>query len=321
VSYARNSLLPAAAGKKSSPDISVVVPVLNAASTLRDLLLRTCTVFLEMGLEGEVIFVDDGSRDDSWRVISELKADGATCVRGFRLSKNSGQQAATLCGLQRARGNWVLTLDDDLQTPPEEIPKLWHAAHEQQSDVVYGVYPAPRHQRWHRFGSRLFRLLVRGVAPKVPAGSSFRLIRADVLASLDHRPGAWAFVDPTLAALTSDIATVTVRHEERRDGKSGYSLAKLVQLAITVLVIHSTVPLQLMIWCGLFSAVGSFCIGIYYLFLRLTSDVAVGFSALIVTMTFGFGIILMSLGILGIYIARIYVMGTGQPAYRVRSEI
>jgi glycosyltransferase involved in cell wall biosynthesis len=306
---------------KNKPEITVVVPVLNGQSTLRDLFVRTRAVMSAMRLEFEIIFVDDGSVDDSWRIIGELKSDCAECVRGFKLAQNSGQQAATMCGLQRARGDWVVTLDDDLQSPPEEIPKLWDVAQSQRSDVVYGVYPVPRRYLLRNFGSRIFRLLVREVAPRVPAGSSFRLIRAEVLEALDHRLGTWAFVDPALACLTSEIAMVTVRHEERGDGKSGYSMGKLIQLAVTVLAIHSTLPLQLMIWCGLFSAIGSFCIGIYYLVLRLTSSVAVGFSALIVTMTFAFGVILLSLGILGIYVSRIYVMGTGQPGFRVKTEI
>ena len=310
-----------AAGMKHRPDISVVVPVLNGERTLRDLFVRTRAVVSEMRLDFEILFVDDGSVDDSWRIIRELKADCGECVRGIKLAKNSGQQAATICGLQRARGDWVLTLDDDLQSPPEEIPKLWTVAQQQGCDVVYGVCPVPRHYLLRNLCSRIFRMLVRGVAPRVPAGSSFRLIRAGLIELLDSRFATWAFVDPALTGLTSDIAAVTVRHEERRGGKSGYSIGKLIQLAVTVLVIHSTLPLQLMIWCGLLSALGSFCLGIYYLVLRLTSNVAVGFSALIVTMTFAFGVILLSLGILGIYVSRIYVMGTGQPGFRVRAEI
>jgi polyisoprenyl-phosphate glycosyltransferase len=305
---------------KHGLDISVVVPVLNGGKTLRDLFVRTRAVVSEMSLQFEVVFVDDGSVDDSWRIIRELKADSGECVRGIKLAKNSGQQAATICGLQRARGDWLLTLDDDLQSPPEEIPKLWTAA-QQGCDVVYGVCPAPRHYLLRNFGSRIFHMLVSRAAPGVPMGSSFRLIRANLIESLDSRFATWVFVDPALAGLTCDITTVTVRHEERRDGKSGYSIAKLIHLAITVLVIHSTLPLQLLIWCGFLSALGSFSLGIYYLVLRLTANVAVGFSALIVTMTFAFGVILLSLGILGIYISRIYVMGTGQPGFRVKAEI
>src|SRR5690349_14420139 len=107
------------------PDITVVVPVFDGAATLKALYTRTRAVMSELKLDFEIIFVDDGSRDNSWRVIGELKEEDAGRVRGFRLARNSGQQAATLCGMQRARGLWILTLDDDLQLPPEEIPKLW----------------------------------------------------------------------------------------------------------------------------------------------------------------------------------------------------
>lgn len=306
---------------KSEPDITVVVPVFNSEATLKTLFLRTGVVMAEMNLDFEMIFVDDGSADNSWRVIRELKADDAGRVRGFRLARNSGQQAATICGLLRARGRWILTLDDDLQLLPEEIPKLWEAAHSRQSDVVYGVFPVLRHGLLHNLGSRLYRVLLHRVAPDVPVGSSFRLVKREILTSFPQTLGPWVFVDPALAWLTSDITTVNVRHEQRSDGRSGYSFLKLLSTAVTVLVVYSTLPLQVMIWFGLLSAFGSFCLGIYYLMLKLTSNVAVGFSALIVTMTFAFGVILLSLGILGIYIARIYVMGTGQPAYTVKAEI
>jgi undecaprenyl-phosphate 4-deoxy-4-formamido-L-arabinose transferase len=306
---------------KSEPDITVVVPVLNGEGTLRELFLRTRDVLSAINLNFEIIFVDDGSTDNSWQIIRELRVEFAQCVRGFRLARNSGQQAATICGLQRARGNWVLTIDDDLQLLPEEIPKLWNRAHEEQVDVVYGTYPAPKHGFLHNLGSRLFYALMRRLAPDVSVASSFRLIRREILQSFPSGLGPWVFVDPILAWLTSDIAIVNVRHEKRRDGRSGYSFFKLINMAVTVLVIYSTFPLRIMIWFGLLSAVISYCLGIYYLLLKLTTSVAVGFSALIVTMTFGFGVILLSLGILGIYISRIYIMGTGQPGYTVKTEI
>jgi len=274
-----------------------------------------------MNLVCEFVFVDDGSIDQSWQVIRELKAEHSDCVRGFRLVRNSGQQAATVCGLERARGTWVLTLDDDLQSLPEEIPKLWEKANSQQIDVVFGVYSVLKHRFLHRLGSRIFRFLLRNVAPNMPAGSSFRLIKGEILQKFPQRSGPWVFVDPVLAWLTSDIATVDVQHAERRDGRSGYSFFKLVRMALTVLVIYTAMPLQMMIWFGLFSALVSFCLGLYYLILRLTANVPVGFSALIVTMTFAFGVILLSLGVLGLYISKIYVMGTGQPGFVIKTEI
>jgi polyisoprenyl-phosphate glycosyltransferase len=307
--------------QESRPDISVVVPVLNSQATLKDLFARTSSVLSGLKLDFEVIFVDDGSVDASWKTIHELKCSSADKVRAVKLARNSGQQAATVCGLQQARGRWVLTLDDDLQFPPEEIPKLWTLAQTEPIDVVYGICPAQKHDLLHRIGSPLFRLLVRRMAPNVPSASSFRLIRREILDSFHYRLGAWIFLDPALAWFTSDVATVAVRHDQRRNGRSGYSLPQLAHMAITILVIHSTLPLQLMIWFGLLSAVISFCIGLYYLIVRLTSNVPPGFSALIVMMTFAFGVILLSLGVLGIYVARIYNMNTGQPSFTIRTEI
>jgi undecaprenyl-phosphate 4-deoxy-4-formamido-L-arabinose transferase len=298
-----------------------VVPVFNSEATLKDLFARSRRVISDLKLECEFIFVDDGSRDNSWKVINELKKDVEDGVRGLRLTRNCGQQVATICGLQHATGSWVLTIDDDLQSIPEEIPKLWDKANREQVDVVYGVSPGPRQGFLHSLGSRTFRVLLRKVAPNIPAGSSFRLIKGEILQSFPQRHGPWAFVDPALAWLTSDIATVKVERQERRDGKSGYSFFKLVGMAVTILVVYSTVPLQLMIGFGLLSALVSFCLGVYYLLLKLTSTVAVGFAALIVTMTFAFGVTLSSLGILGIYISRIYIMGTGQPGFTIKTEI
>jgi glycosyltransferase involved in cell wall biosynthesis len=306
---------------KSEPDITVVVPVFNSEGTLKELFLRIRDVILEIGLDFEIIFVDDGSADNSWKIICELRERFTECVRGFKLARNSGQQPATICGLQQARGKWVLTLDDDLQSLPEDIPRLWDRAHGERVDVVYGVYPAPKHDLMRNLGSRLFHTILRLAAPDVPESSSFRLIRRDLLQSFPSSLGPWVFVDPILACLTSDIAIVDVRHERRRDGRSGYSFFKLFNIAITVLLIYSTFPLRAMIWFGFLSAVISFCLGVYYLILKLTTSVAVGFSALIVTMTFGFGVILLSLGILGIYISRIYIMGTGRPCFTVKTEI
>jgi polyisoprenyl-phosphate glycosyltransferase len=305
----------------NKPDISVVVPVFNSEHSLKDLFIRTSKVLSALNVTFEIIFVDDRSVDDSWHTIRQLKTEGGDHVRGFKLARNSGQQAATVCGLQHAKGSWVVTLDDDLQSLPEEIPKLWERANGQQIDVVYGVSPTLKHRFLHNLGSRIFRIILRRVAPNVPAGSSFRLIKGEILRSFPERHGPWIFVDPALAWLTSDIATVNVSHGERKDGRSGYSLGSLVGMALTVLVVYSTFPLQIITWIGLLSALISFCLGIYYLTLKLTTRVAIGFSALIVTMTFAFGVIMLSLGILGIYISRIYVMGSGQPAFTIKSEI
>jgi glycosyltransferase involved in cell wall biosynthesis len=264
--------------------------------------------------------VDDGSTDDSWRVILELHALHRGTVRGFRLARNAGQQAATYCGLLEARGGWVVTVDDDLQPHPREILKLWEHARTTQMDVVYGVYGMLHYPLAHRIGTRIFRMLLRRVAPSFPDGSSFRLIRGDVLRSLPAEPGPWVLVDPVLSWQTSALTSVIVDHGPRGSGRSGYSVSSLFAVGFTVLITYSRFPLRLMTGLGLLAALVSFGLGLYYLFQKMTVGAQIGFSALIVTIAFSSGVILLSLGILGEYISRVYTMGTGEPAFTVKTR-
>jgi polyisoprenyl-phosphate glycosyltransferase len=303
------------------PDISVVVPVFNGAATLQTLFSGIQEVMEAMNFGFEALFVDDASSDTSWSVILGLKGEHGDAVRGCRLARNSGQQAATYCGLLESRGEWVVTLDDDLQPHPREIQKLWEHAQKTRADIVYGIYDTLRHGLMHRVGSRLFRLLLRRVAPSFPDGSSFRLIRAEVLRSLAPRPGPWVLVDPVLAWQTSHITSVIVEHGWRASGRSSYSFPKLVAIAYTLLVTYSKFPLRMMTVAGLASSTVSFALGLYYLIQKLTVGAQLGFSALIVSTTFSSGLILLSLGILGEYISQIHTMGSGEPAYTIKAMV
>lgn len=306
---------------ENRPDISVVVPVYNGAETLAALFCRTAAVMETASLQFEVLFVDDGSRDQSWPTIQHLKKVHGCRIKGFKLARNSGQQAATLCGLQHARGKWVITMDDDLQTPPEEIPKLLEAAKDEETDIAYGVYPSPKHGFLHNWGTRIFRSIFKRVAPHYPDGSSFRLIRGSILGFIPDTVGPWVFIDPLLSSLTGNITRVKVRHDKKPNGRSRYSFFKLIGLATTLLIIYSTLPLRLMIWCGLLAAVVSFGLGIYFLLQKLIVGSAIGFSSLMVTMTFTGGIMLLCLGILGEYISRIYTMGSGRRAFIIKASV
>jgi len=272
-------------------------------------------------LQFEAVFVDDSRHDDSWNVIVSLKKQHGSLVRGFRLARNSGQQAATYCGLLQSRGDWVVTLDDDMQAHPREIFKLWQYAAEHQPDIVYGVYAKLRHGLVHRAGSRIFRVLLRRMAPQFPDGSSFRLIRSEILRSLNASPGPWILVDPVLAWGTLHIKTVTVEHSPRRSGRSGYSATMLFTAAWTLLITYSKLPLRLITVLGFLSSLVSFGLGIYFLVRKLTVGAQMGFSALIVTTTFSSGLILFSLGILGEYISQIHTMGSGEPAFTIKAVV
>jgi undecaprenyl-phosphate 4-deoxy-4-formamido-L-arabinose transferase len=302
-------------------DISVVVPVFNGAATIEMLFDRVRNTLEGQNLSFELIFIDDDSADDSWEVVEKMKNLHGELVRGFRLTRNAGQQAATFCGLLHARGSWVLTLDDDLQTPPEEITRLWASAQVLQADIIYGKYAVARQGAWRRWGARMFRLLLRRVAPAFPDGSSFRLIRGSLVRKIPPGLKQWSYVDPVLSRLSTRIGVVEVRHDARDKGHSGYSFIQLAGIALHILVIYSTLPLRLMIASGFASAMASFALGAYYFIQKITIGAQIGFSALIVTITFFSGVILISLGILGLYISKIYEMSSGQPPFTVEKSI
>jgi len=304
-----------------SHDIAVVIPVYNSAKTLEELFVRTKDSLEAMNLDFEVIFVDDNSQDDSWKVIQKLKSTNKNHVKGFQLAQNSGQQAATFCGLQQANSLWVVTMDDDLQYPPEEILRLWDAAHKLNSDIIYGVAMVDRQNLARRFGAKCFRLLTKNIAPGFPNSSSFRLIKREILENLPKHLWQWSYVDPVLVWLTSNRATVTISQLPRQSGKSGYSLLKLTAIAGSILIIYSTLLLRIMVVLGFITATISLVLGVYFIIQKLTVGAEMGFSAIIVTISFASGVILICLGILGIYLSKIYRMSSGQPAFLIKRKI
>jgi polyisoprenyl-phosphate glycosyltransferase len=290
---------------RSNPELSIVVPVFNGAGRLRVLYSELQDITGAMALDTEVIFVDDASTDESWRIIRDLKTEQPDRVHGFRLARNSGQQAATYCGLLEARGAWVITIDDDLQPHPREIRQMWEHAQSTRADVVYGVAAASPHGITRRLGRAAFRMLLRRIAPQFPGHSSFRLIRSEI--------------DAALAWQTSEMSSVVIDAGSFTGGRSGYAFSSLAAIAWALLFTYTTIPLRLMTASGLVSAIVSFALGTYFLVQRLTYGAQIGFSALIVTITFSSGLILLSLGILGEYISRIHVMASREPAFTIKA--
>jgi polyisoprenyl-phosphate glycosyltransferase len=304
---------------RSNPELSIVVPVFNGAGRLRVLYSELQDITGAMALDTEVIFVDDASTDESWRIIRDLKTEQPDRVHGFRLARNSGQQAATYCGLLEARGAWVITIDDDLQPHPREIRQMWEHAQSTRADVVYGVAAASPHGITRRLGRAAFRMLLRRIAPQFPGHSSFRLIRSEIVRSIPRDLGPWVLIDAALAWQTSEMSSVVIDAGSFTGGRSGYAFSSLAAIAWALLFTYTTIPLRLMTASGLVSAIVSFALGTYFLVQRLTYGAQIGFSALIVTITFSSGLILLSLGILGEYISRIHVMASREPAFTIKA--
>lgn len=286
-------------------DVSVVVPTYRAGGSLELLVPRIIEAVESIGCTYEIIVVDDRSPDDTWSRVGEL-AGKYDHVRGFRLQRNVGQMAATLCGLAQSRGDVVVTMDDDLQHPPEELPKLIGAIKDHPDwDVVIGSWDRANDGGFRAVGSWLFGWL-QDLA--IPEGSGmrhtgFRAMRRSVVDALvDHGTR-----NPVMSSLPFEVASsihnVEVVHARREIGDSNFNFRKSVKLTIDNFIQSSTLPLRFIAWFGLVSALVSAIIGSVYLVrVFLGTDTPPGWASTFLPIVFFGGSILMSVGLLGRYI-------------------
>lgn len=304
----------------TKPSISVVVPVYNSQQTLSDLLVRLQPVLEPVSRSFEVILVNDGSHDQSWQVIQEL-AERYPNLRGLDLMRNYGQHNALLAGIQAARNEVIVTIDDDLQQPPEEIPKLL-AELDKGYDVIYGTPKKRRHGLWRDLATQVTKLALRvtlgvDVADKV---SAFRAFRTQVREGFARYQGPYASLDVLLSWGTNRFGAVPVRHEARLAGASNYTFRKLVVHAINVVTGFSVLPLQLASMMGFGFTLFGILVLVYVLgrFFLEGGSVA-GFPFLASVIAIFSGAQLLTLGIFGEYLARMHFRLMHKPTYVVRS--
>ena len=302
------------------PSCSIVVPVYRSGQTLLEVHRRIASA-MDHAAPFELILVEDCGGDDSWRVIQELAArDGR--VRGIQLSRNYGQHNALLCGIRAARGETIVTLDDDLQNPPEEIPSLL-AKLDEGYDVVYGTPRIQSHGFLRNQASRITKLVLRRAmgaetASRVSAYRAFRTRLRDAFAA--YRSPA-VNIDVLLTWGTSRFTSVPVRQDERSVGASGYTLRKLVDHAVNMMTGFSTLPLQMASILGFaFGAMG-FVVLAYVVGRYLIEGSGVpGFPFLASIIAIFSGVQLFALGIFGEYLARMHFRSMDRPPYAVQGE-
>ncbi|MGH7971073.1 MAG: glycosyltransferase family 2 protein, partial [Limisphaerales bacterium] len=244
---------------------SVIIPVYNSASVIAQTVTRVRDFFVSNALEHEIILVNDGSQDGSWNIISEL-ARKVPNVAGINLLKNYGQHNANLCGFRAANGDYVVTMDDDLQNPPEELGKLIKAAG-QGYDLVIGRFDSKQHPLIRRLGSRAVGWLNR-TAFEVKENlvlSNFRIIRRDVVERVCRDTSVAPYVPGLLLKYSARRCNVPVRHLPRANGKSNYTMRKLLKLVATLVFNHSTIPLRYGAVFGFTVSGLSFSLGLFYL--------------------------------------------------------
>jgi glycosyltransferase involved in cell wall biosynthesis len=303
--------------------ISVVVPVYNSEATLNDLLARLVPVLASVAPAGhEVILVNDGSRDGSWRVIERLR-EQYPFVAGFDMMRNYGQHNALLCGIRAARFDKIVTLDDDLQNPPEEVPKLL-AKLEEGYDVVYGKPQAMQHGLWRNLASKITKAVLQKAMGADTASniSAFRIFRTQVRDAFSTYRSPFVSIDVLLTWGTSKFTAIEVKHEARAVGASNYTLKKLLVHALNMVTGFSTWPLQLASMIGFVFTLIGFGLLLFVVISRIVIGKApAGFAFLASVIAIFSGAQLFALGIMGEYLARLHFRTMERPTYTVRSRL
>lgn len=304
---------------------SVVIPVYGSGDWLADLVERIQTVMVPLGYPFEVILVNDASPDAvTWPTVAGLARKHAW-VRGIDLLYNTGQFRAILCGFSAAAGDFVLTMDDDLQHPPEEIPRLIEAIeHHPEIDCVMGLYAKKCHGLLRNAGSRFMAEIMRRLYDK-PAGvqtTSFRIMRRELAHSLTLYRIAHPQLGPLILRMTPRVMNVTVRHMPRPSGRSGYRFGRMSAEVLRSVINASIFPLRVVSWIGLSSSGVAFCTAAYFVVRKLMGGIGVpGFTSTVLAITFFSGLILLSIGVLGEYVGRIIQELTGMPRYVIRERV
>ncbi|MBL8163004.1 MAG: glycosyltransferase family 2 protein [Anaerolineae bacterium] len=301
--------------------ISVVIPVYNGALSLPELVRQLEQVLPTLAEQYEIIFVEDDGKDNSWEVIRQLARE-YPWVRGFKHMRNFGQHNALLCGIRQARYEVIVTMDDDLQHPPEEIQKLLERLDE-NVDVVYGTPQREQHGFLRDMASQVTKIALQSamgvdVARNV---SAFRVFRARLRDAFANYQSPYVSIDVLLTWGTTRFAAIPVRHDPRRLGVSNYTLRKLIVHALNMMTGFSTLPLQIASVLGFALTVFGLIV-LIYVGGRLLFEASVpGFPFLASVIAIFSGAQLFALGIIGEYLARMHVRIQGRPTSVVRENI
>src|SRR6266496_58983 len=300
--------------------ISILIPVYNSSEILPLLIERLIPVTQSLNMSFEVILVDDGSSDESWNVISDLAAKH-TWICGICLMRNYGQHNAVLCGIRAAKHEIVVTLDDDLQHPPEEIPKLVHKLAEGY-DVVYGIPDKKQHGLWRILASLVTRWTLRStLGSKVPDDfSAFRALRTRTRDAFKQYHSPFVSVDVLLTWASTRFVSIKVRHDSRQFGASTYTFRNLLSYIPLMVTGYSALPLRFASLAGFSFTIFGFFVLIYVLgrYFILGGSLP-GFPFLASIISIFSGVQLFSLGVIGEYLAQMHFRTMDRPIYTIRS--
>ena len=302
--------------------ISFVIPCYRSEKTVEYVVAEIKSTMAESGYEYEIVLVNDCSPDNTMGTIRRL-CESDNHIKGIGFARNFGQHAALMAGLRQAEGDYVVCLDDDGQTPADEVHKLLEKL-EEGYDAVYAAYDHKQHSAFRNLGSKVNELMTRMMLDK-PADlyiSSYFAVKRFVVDDMIRYENSYPYVIGLVLRTTKNITNVLVHHREREEGSSGYTFKKLLGLWFNGFTAFSVKPLRLATCVGAFSAFVGFIYGFYTIIKKLINpDVPMGFSSTMAAIVFFGGMIMIMLGLIGEYIGRIYISLNNSPQYVIRERL
>ena len=301
--------------------LSIVVAVYRGAATVGRLVAALSLLRPEGGLE--IVLVNDGSPDNSGEVCRALQATATVPVTYLEHARNFGEHNAVMSGLRHARGAYVITMDDDLQNPPEEVVKLYDHARLGQWDVVYTRYAEKQHEGWRNLGSRFANAVADQLLDK-PKGlylSSFRCMSALVVREVAKYAGPYPYIDGLIMQVTQRIASIEVLHLARAEGRSNYTMVRLVRLWLNLATNFSVLPLRLAIFAGAGMGVLGLLAALIVMIEAVSGSPPSGWASLMTVTLLTAGVQFLILGVLGEYVGRAFLSANGKPQGVVRQVI
>ncbi|MFZ5920171.1 MAG: glycosyltransferase family 2 protein [Chloroflexota bacterium] len=306
----------------ADPKYSIVIPVYNSEKIVGQVIEQTVTFFKGQGWDFEIVLVNDGSPDGSWEVISRFAATYPRVI-AINLFRNYGQHTAVYCGFEHASGDYVITIDDDLQNPPEEIIHLVKKLKDGH-DVVFGRFREKQHSQVRTLGSAIIRLINNRIF-RCPPGivpTNFRLIRRDVVDRILSYHTAYPYITGLTLMFANKPGNAWVEHRKRLEGKSNYSLYQILSLVARILFNYSVWPLRFVSMIGMTISGLSFIAGIILIVNKLLDNVQVeGWTGVMVMLAFFNGLVTLMLGMLGEYTVRILQQISYRDVYSVKDVV
>tara|TARA_B100000315_G_scaffold260721_1_gene324448 strand:- start:9092 stop:10069 length:978 start_codon:yes stop_codon:yes gene_type:complete len=305
------------------PEISIILPIYNEINILQELYNQLTSALKKITESYELIFVDDGSRDGSYKFLEELNRKDSDHVRVLKLSRNFGHHIALTSGIQHSKGKYTVIMDSDLQDRPEEIEKLYEKIKEGY-DCVYGNREDSTHSRFKKITSFLFNKLMNLIVDAyVPINSSvFRIMNRNFVENFNKLGEQERFIPGMMSWMGFKQTGILLKHGHRFSGKTKYSIVKMIRLSFNSLTSYSFLPLQI---SSLFGFIIAFLAGVAIIILAfrkiLLGYIIDGWTSLIITILFIGGIQLIALGIMGEYIGRTYLESQKKPLYFIEKHL